>query len=155
MFSVSKVCYEFINFLISFIILFGVMVVTGAPFHATSIYAIIPVFLLVVLIFGIGLILAVLNTYYTDVGHLYNVFALILMYASALFYPMEIVPVTVQKLFTLNPIYSAISCFRECVVYGIFPNIYALSYLAVFAITTLLIGIILFKMYDKKLALEL
>lgn len=155
MFSVSKVCYEFINFLISFIILFGVMVVTGAPFHATSIYAIIPVFLLVVLIFGIGLILAVLNTYYTDVGHLYNVFALILMYASALFYPMEIVPVTVQKIFTLNPLYCAISAFRECVVYGIIPDASKLAYLAVFAFTTLGIGIILFKIYDKKLALEL
>ncbi|MBQ2830925.1 ABC transporter permease [Methanobrevibacter sp.] len=155
MLAVSKVCYEFINFLISVVILFGVMLVTGAQFHLTALLAIIPIFLLVMLIFGIGLILAVCNTYFTDIGHLYNVFALILMYASALFYPMEIVPVTVQKLFTLNPIYSAISCFRECVVYGIFPNIYTLSYLAVFAITTLLIGIILFKMYDKKLALEL
>jgi len=155
MLAVSKVCYEFINFLISVVILFGVMLVTGAQFHLTALLAIIPIFFLVMLIFGIGLILAVCNTYFTDIGHLYNVFALILMYASALFYPMEIVPVTVQKLFTLNPIYSAISCFRECVVYGIFPNIYTLSYLAVFAITTLLIGIILFKMYDKKLALEL
>lgn len=155
MLAVSKVCYEFINFLISVVILFGVMLVTGAQFHLTALLAIIPIFFLVMLIFGIGLILAVCNTYFTDIGHLYNVFALILMYASALFYPMEIVPVTVQKLFTLNPIYSAISCFRECVVYGIFPNIYTLSYLVVFAITTLLIGIILFKMYDKKLALEL
>ena len=155
MLTISKVCYEFINFLISFIILFGVMLVTGAQFHLTTILAIIPIFFLVLLIFGIGLILSVCNTYFTDIGHLYNVFALILMYASALFYPMEIVPTTVQKLFTLNPIYSAISCFRECVIYGVFPNTYTLLYLAVFAITTLLIGIILFKMYDKKLVLEL
>lgn len=155
MLTVSKVCYEFINFLISFIILFGVMIVTGAQFHLTAILAIIPIFFLVILIFGIGLILAVCNTYFTDVGHLYNVFTLILMYASALFYPMEIVPTTVQKLFTLNPIYSAISCFRECVVYGIWPNTSTLAYLAVFAITTLLIGIILFNIYNKKLTLEL
>ena len=155
MLTVSKVCYEFINFLISLIILFGVMLVTGAQLHLTALFVFIPMFFLVLLIFGVGLILAVCNTYFTDVGHLYNVFALILMYASALFYPMEIVPTTVQKIFTLNPIYSAISCFRECVVYGVIPNIYTLSYLAVFSITTLLIGIILFNMYDKKLALEL
>lgn len=155
MLTVSKVCYEFINFLISFIILFGVMLVTGAQFHFTAILALIPIFFLIILIFGIGLILAVCNTYFTDVGHLYNVFTLILMYASALFYPMEIVPTTVQKIFTLNPIYSAISCFRECVVYGVFPDVYTLAYLATFAFTTLLIGIILFNMYDKKLALEL
>ncbi|MBQ2612739.1 MAG: ABC transporter permease [Methanobrevibacter sp.] len=155
MFTVSKVCYEFINFLISFLILFGVMIVTGAPFHYTIIFALIPMFLLVILIFGVGLILTVCNTYFTDVGHLYNVFTLILMYASALFYPMEIVPSTVQRIFTLNPIYSAISAFRACVVYGTIPSIGCLLYLAVFGITTLAIGIILYNMYDKKLALEL
>ena len=35
MFSVSAVLYEFINFLISFVILIGVMVVTGATFYPT------------------------------------------------------------------------------------------------------------------------
>ena len=155
MFTVSKVCYEFINFLISFVILFGVMFVTGSQFHITILFAVVPLALLVILIFGIGLILAVCNTYFTDVGHLYNVFSLILMYASALFYPMEIVPVTVQKIFTLNPIYSAVVSFRECVVYGTIPNMYTLAYLGVFGVVTLAIGIILFSMYNKKLALEL
>ena len=155
MFTVSSVCYEFINFLISFVILFGVMLITGAQFHWTAIYAVIPIGLLVCLIFGVGLILAVCNTYFSDVGYLYNVFTLILMYASALFYPMEIVPARVQMIFTLNPVYSAISCFRECVVYGIPPNGYTLLYLAIFAFTTLGIGILLFNIYEKKLILEI
>lgn len=155
MFILSKVCYEFINFLISLAILFGVMFVTGAPFQFTTIYALIPLVFLLILILGVSLTLSVCNTYFTDIGHLYNVFTLILMYASALFYPMEIVPVTVQKIFTLNPIYSAISAFRGCVVYGILPDISTMLYLAVFSFTALGIGIILFKMYDKKLALEL
>ena len=155
MFSVSAVCYEFINFLISFFILFLVMVITGAQFHLTSVFAIIPIGLLVILIFGVGLILAVCNTYFSDVGYLYDVFGLILMYASALFYPIEIVPATVQRVFSLNPVYSAITCFRECVVYGVFPNVSTLTYLAVFAFTVFGIGILLFSIYEKKLALEL
>lgn len=155
MFSISAVCYEFVNFLISFVILFGVMLITGAKFYLTSLYAIAPIFLLVILIFGIGLILAVCNTYFSDIGYLYNVFTLILMYASALFYPMEIVPAQVQMIFTLNPVYSAISCFRECVLYGIAPNLNTLAYLAVFAFTVLGVGILLFNIYDKKLSLEI
>ncbi|AMD18273.1 ABC transporter [Methanobrevibacter sp. YE315] len=155
MFSISAICYEFVNFLISFVILFGVMLITGAKFHPTIIFAIIPIMFLVCLIFGIGLILAVCNTYFSDIGHLYNVFTLVLMYASALFYPMEIVPALVQKIFTLNPVYSAITCFRECVVYGITPNLSTLSYLAAFSLTVLGIGILLFNIYDKKLALEI
>jgi len=112
-------------------------------------------FFLLCLVFGVGLILAVCNTYFTDVGHLYNVFTLLLMYSSALFYPMEIVPPLVQRIFTLNPVYSAISCFRECISYGILPNMSTLLYLAVFSLTTLGIGIVLFKIYEKKLVLEL
>ena len=77
------------------------------------------------------------------------------MSASALFYPMEIVPGTVQKIFTLNPVYSAISCFRESVVYGVVPDLSTLSYLAAFAFTVFFIGILLFNIYDKKLALEI
>ena len=155
MFTVSKVCYEFINFLISFVILFGVMLITGASFHITSIFAILPIGLLIIMIFGIGLILAVCNTYFSDIGHLYNVFALILMYASALFYPIEIVPARVQIIFTLNPLYSAITCFREAVVYGVIPDLWTLAYLAVFAFAVFGIGILLFSIYEKKLALEI
>ena len=155
MFSVSTICYEFINFLISFVILFGVMILTGASFHWTIIVSIVPMFFLLCLVFGVGLILAVCNTYFTDVGHLYNVFTLLLMYSSALFYPMEIVPPLVQRIFTLNPVYSAISCFRECISYGILPNASTLLYLAAFSLTTLGIGIVLFKIYQKRLVLEL
>jgi lipopolysaccharide transport system permease protein len=154
MFAVSAVCYEFDNFLISFAILFGVMIVTGAEFHPTLILSLIPIGLLFMLVFGLGLILAVCNTYFSDIGYLYNVFTLILMYASALFYPIEVVPVRVQILFTLNPVYTAISTFREC-VYGVVPDFLSLAYLGVFAVTVLIIGIILFRMYEKKLSLEL
>ena len=125
MFAVSAVCYEFVNFLISFL-----------------------------LVFGLGLILSVCNTYFSDIGYLYNVFTLVLMYSSALFYPIEVVPPRVQIIFTLNPVYIAISTFRSC-VYGVIPDLGSLAYLAIFAFTVLFIGIILFRMYEKKLSLEL
>ena len=155
MLSISSICYEFVNFLISFVILFGVMLITGAQFHITTLLVIFPLISLMLLIFGIGFILAILNTYFSDIGHLYNVFTLILMYASALFYPMEIVPARVQMIFTLNPLYSAISCFRECIIFGVPPTWSTLLYLTVFGVTVFLIGLILFNIYENKLTLEL
>ena len=152
--AVSSVCYEFVNFLISFAILFGVMIITGAPFHPTLLFSIVPIVLLVILVFGVGFILAVCNTYVSDIGYLYNVFTLVLLYASAMFYPIEIVPSQVQFIFTLNPVYCAMSCFRQC-VYGTLPDFTMVLYLAVFAFTTLGIGILLFNIYEKRLALEL
>jgi len=154
MFPVSSISYEFVNFLISFAILFGVMIITGAPFHFTLIYTLLPISLLIVLIFGVGLILAVCNTYFTDIGYLYSVFLLVLLYASALFYPMEIVPTRFQLIFSLNPVYCAMTCFRQC-VYGVIPSMSTLLYLGAFAFTTLGIVILLFNIYSKKLTLEL
>ncbi|MBR6023752.1 MAG: ABC transporter permease [Methanobrevibacter sp.] len=155
MFAIGSVCYEFINFLISLVILFGVMALTGAPFQITTIFAIIPILLLIVMIIGVGLILAVLNTYFSDVGHIYSIFTLILIYASALFYPMEIVPADIQMIFTLNPLYIAITCFRDTILYGIFPDISSLLYLAMFSVMVFAVGFLLFRIHEKKLLLEL
>ncbi len=155
MFALGSITYEFVNFLITFMILIGVMALTGAKFHPTIILSIIPIALLFLMIMGVGLILAVLNTYFSDVGYLYSIFTLLLMYASALFYPMEIVPANIQVIFTLNPLYIAISCFRDVILYGVFPDISALLYLAIFSIMMFAVGFLLFRIHEKRLTLEL
>lgn len=155
MFAMGSIAYEFINFLISLVILFGVMVITGSPFHTGIIFMIIPLILLILMIIGVGLLLAVLNTYFSDVGYLYSIFTLLLMYASALFYPMEIVPANIQMIFTLNPLYIAITCFRDTIMYGLFPDLLSLFYLAIFSIMIFAVGFLLFRIHDKRLTLEL
>lgn len=155
MFSISKITYEFVNFLITILILFGVMLATGAEFHITTLFVVVPAVFLVCMVIGVGLILSVCNTYFTDIGYLYNVFILLVMYASALFYPIEIVPSAIQRIFTLNPVYCAISCFRECIVYGVLPDLSTLLYLATFSVSSLFIGILVYNIYEKGLALKL
>jgi lipopolysaccharide transport system permease protein len=155
MFAIGSISYEFINFLISLVIVFVVMFLTGAQFQVTTIFAIIPLVFLILMIIGVGLILAVLNTYFSDVGYLYSIFTLLLMYSSALFFPMEIVPANIQMIFTLNPLYIAISCFRDTILYGVFPDVLSLLYLAVFSIMIFAVGFLLFRIYEPKLTLEL
>ena len=77
------------------------------------------------------------------------------MYASALFYPMEIVPANIQMIFTLNPLYIAITCFRDTIIYGVFPDIASLLYLAIFSVMLFAVGFLLFRIHEKKLLLEL
>ena len=155
MFALGYIGYEFINFLISIVILFGVMFATGATLHVSAIFSIIPLILLMLMIVGVGLILAVLNTYFSDVGYLYSIFTLLLMYASALFYPMDIVPADFQIIFTSNPLYIVITCFRDTLMYGILPDISSLLYLAIFSVMVFAVGFLLFRIHEKKLTLEL
>ena len=155
MFALGSIGYESVNFLISLVILFGVMYITGSQFHPTIFLMVIPLLLLMLMIIGVGLMLAVLNTYFSDVGYLYSIFTLLLMYASALFYPMDIVPSNIQMIFTLNPLYIVISCFRDTVMYGVFPDISSLLYLSIFSLMAFAIGFLLFRIHEKKLILEL
>ena len=155
MFAVSTICYEFINFLISLVILFGVMLVTGQEFHLMIFASVIPMIFVIIMVVGVGLILAVLNTYFSDVGHFYSIFTLLLMYGSALFYPMAIVPSDIQMIFTLNPLYIAITCLRDTLMYNSFPEISSLFYLAIFSIMLFGVGFLLFRIHEKKLVLRL
>lgn len=155
MFALASITYEFINFLISFVILFLVMFLTGAEFHLMIFASLIPLTLFMLLIFGVGLILAVLNTYFSDIQHIYSILTVILMYACAIFYPMEIVPASAQIVFTLNPVYITIDCFRSTIMYGVFPDISSLLYLAIFSIMIFAVGFLLFRIQENKLTLKL
>lgn len=155
-FSLGAICSEFVNFLISLIVLAMVMLVTGCPFSIYNITAIFPVILLIILIIGVGLILGTFAVFFTDIKYLYGVFTLLLMYGSAIFYPISIIkPASLQMIFKLNPVYSAISCFRDSILLGKFPNLFDLGYLAIFAFLMLGIGIFVFYRYQDRFILYL
>lgn len=149
-FVLGAVCSEFVNFLISLVVLLLVMVATGLSFSFYNLACIFPLIFLVILIIGVGLLLAALNVFFTDIAYLYGVFSLLLMYASAIFYPIDIIPADLAFYFKLNPVFSAISCFRDCFLLQTFPDLMTLGYLAVFSIVMFLIGLAVFyKLQDK------
>lgn len=108
MFAVGIVCSEFINFLISLVVLVAVMIFTGAPFHFALIYSPIPLFFLLVLTMGVGLILATATTFFTDIKYLYGVLVMLLSFMTPLFYPIDIIPQQFLFAYKLNPLYSAV-----------------------------------------------
>ncbi len=155
MFAVGIVCSEFINFLISLIVLVAVMIATGAPFYASLLYAPIPLFFLLVLTMGVGLILATATTFFTDIKYLYGVLIMLLSFMTPLFYPIEIIPEQFLFFFKINPLYSAVSCFRDIVLYGTFPQTKFLLFLIITSIVSLIIGIFLFYKYQDEFVINI
>lgn len=154
-FALGNICSEFLNFLMSLIVMIGIMIVTRAPFHVMSIFAIIPIATLFILITGVGLVLAIVCTKFTDMEYLYKIFTSLLTYACAIFYPMDIVPQPVRGYMELNPIYGIIAQFREFVMYGRFPSNKIMITTFVFSVVIFIIGILLFRKYQDKITLEL
>lgn len=155
-FVLGSVISEFINFIISILILLGVMVITGNPFYFTIMpLSIIPIFSLLMMSLGLSFILSIVCVYYTDVRHLWGVFSMTLMYGSAVFYPIEIIPEAFRKYLMLNPLFWIIDQFRDLIAYGTIPNILNIIDSLLLSAIILIIGIIIFKKYEKVTTLKL
>lgn len=154
-FAIGGITSEFINYLITLIILVMAMIVTSAPFRLIDIAIIIPIGILTILIIGAGLILAIGASYFTDIKYLYDVFVMVLMYGSAIFYPVDIVPIGIRKILELNPVYQCIAQMRQIIIQGTFPPLSSFLYTFIFAIVVFVLGILIFRKYKKKIIREL
>lgn len=155
-FILGSVISEFLNFIITLIILLGVMVVTKNPFYLTIMpLSIIPIISLLIMIVGISLMLAIICTYYADIEYLWGVVSFMIMYASAIFYPMDIIPPIYLQFLSLNPVYWIIEQFRDFIAYGVIPNTMNMVNSLLLSVIILIIGIIIYKKYEKKVTLKL
>ena len=153
-FVLAAVISEFLNYLIMFVILIAVMIVTGAPFYLTSLFSFIPIISLSIMVTGLGLILSIVCVYYTDVQHLWAVVSLMILYASAIFYPMEIVPEPYRHYMMLNPVYWIIDQFRCFMYQGVIPSVHYVANSLLLSLIILVLGIIVFVTYEYKVAMK-
>ena len=155
-FILGGIISEFLNFLITLIILFGVMIVTKAPFNLFVMpLSIIPVISLILMVTGLGFMLSIMSVYFTDIKHLWGIVSMMLMYASAIFYPMDMIPEPYHSYLILNPIFWIIDQFRSFIYLGTIPSaLYILNSLLLSSII-LVLGLIIFKKYEKKVIMKL
>lgn len=153
--TLSKIISGFIFFLISLIVLVIIMLLTKAAITMNILY--VPIYLVSLFVFcsGVSLILATVTVFFRDIEHLYGVIITILMYASAIFYPADIIPDKYKIILTINPVYQYIKGFRDVVYYGISPEPYNLLICAVLAIVSIVIGVIVFEKNQDKFILHI
>lgn len=148
---VSSVISNFITFLISLLVLLGVSIVLQVQPTIYLLQAVIPLIILFVMTLGASLILATLSVFFRDVEYIWGVVTMLIMYASAIFYPVDrIINNGNGWVFNLNPVYMCIANFRNSVLYGIPMNMQYFAVSSVISIVLLVIGCILFyKKQDK------
>ncbi len=67
---------------------------------------------------GIGYMLSIAYVFFADIKYLYSVLLTLLMYISALFYPVTSLSPMMQQVVEMNPVYIAIAILRDCVMEG-------------------------------------
>ncbi len=150
MFLLSKNISSLINFGLTLLVFFLFAAIDGVTFHLGFFMLLYPILCMVVFNIGVGLILSALFVFFRDIGYLYDVFTLLLMYMSAIFYTVETFSPRVQRLFLLNPIYCYIKYFRVVVLDGNLPSLSFHLLCAVYAAIVVAIGGWIYKKYNHK-----
>ncbi len=149
-YPLSSVLSNFVTFLLSLIVLFMVMVATNVNFTIYIIFASLPIFALLLLTIGVGLIVGTINVFFRDMEHLYGIFIMMLMWAIPIFYPPEIVPASFRFIQYYNPLYAIIECSRDSFLYGTLYNPLNLLFAMASGVIALIVGIIIFYKYQDK-----
>jgi ABC-2 type transport system permease protein len=139
----------FVTFLISLIVLLVVMVVKSVPITLFILQAGLPLFVLLVMVIGLGLLLATLDVFFKDMEYIWNVAVMLIMYLSAIFYDGEafVASQPYGMLLRYNPLYGVIANFRHC-VFGEPIDAFYLVYTSIVAAVLLITGLVVF--YKKQ-----
>ena len=144
LYPLSDVLYNYLIFLISLIVLILVAIYTRtAP--TLLIWQCIPALILVLLLtIGLGMFLSTAHVFFRDTEYLWNVFLMLIMYMSAIFYyPDRLLASGYAWLLKYNPLFCIIDIFRGGML-GYMSDTWNFVYAGVFSILSVIIGTYVF-----------
>lgn len=149
-FPLSKCLFVGINFLLTLIPLYILILITGSGItinHLLLPYAFLCLFLFTV---GMGLILSTIAVFLRDLFYIYGVIIQLWTYMTPIMYDFAIIPKNLQGIFMFNPLYWFIDFAREIILYNQIPELNTWLYCGGFAIGFLIVGLIVFKKNQDK-----
>ena len=150
-FILSRVYTALVNFGYTCIAYILMLAIFRIKFSLTMLLFPIGILFGLLLSIGIGYLLATEYVFFADIKYLYGIFLTLLMYLSAIFYPVDNLPETVQKVVNMNPVYLVILFSRKCVMYGTVPEAWIWIRLAVWSIVSIAAGMIVFRIQENKI----
>ncbi len=153
---IAHVTCQLVNMLLSFIVVFAVLLISGKGINIYVIAYLIPVMLVEYLLaLGIAFVSSSLTVYFRDLEHILVVIAMAWQFLTPVMYSVDQVPEQMRVFFMMNPMSSVIIAYRDILYYQQAPQLSTL-FLAVFLGVVFLIGgWFLFGRLEKHFAEEL
>ncbi|HEX2349518.1 MAG TPA: ABC transporter permease [Ktedonobacterales bacterium] len=115
-FVISAVGSALVNLVFTLIPLVLIALAMRVPFHLTWLY--IPIACVQVTIFtlGVGLIISTMSVFFNDIYEMYLVLITAFNYLTPVFYPINILPIWLQRIEVYNPMYLFVSAAQTAIV---------------------------------------
>lgn len=110
------------NFFLTLIVYFIFMIICNVSFGPHLLLMIYPILCLIIFNIGMSYILSALFVFFRDMQYLYQIFTMLLMYMSAIFYEVKHFPEELRFVFNINPVYHYISYMRQLVMQSSVPG---------------------------------
>ena len=149
----SRVLSCGINFLLSLVALYIVILITGMSITVNHIFLIYGMLCTFVFVLGVSFFLSSLMVFFRDTQFLYGIFLQMWIYLTPLFYPESILPQWVMRIVELNPMYHFIRFIRIIIMNGVLPELKAWIFCAIFAVVPFVFGYYVFKKTQNRFIL--
>lgn len=149
-FPLSKCLFVGINFLLSLIPLYIVLIATGTGiniYHVLLPYAFLCLFMFTL---GVGLILAAVAVFLRDMFYIYGIIIMLWTYLTPLMYDIHMISTELQPFLKLNPMYHYVNFAREIMLYGRIPQPFTWAICLGSSLLVVIIGIIVFRKTQDK-----
>ena len=157
---IAYITSSFVNMLLSFVVVFAVLIVTGYGVNLGALLY-LPIIMLVeyVLCLGITLLVSALTVYLRDLAYILGIISMAWQFLTPVMYPqsqvVDVLPDALLKLWNLNPMTPVINAYRDILYYKTAPQLETLVAAVVLGILVLVVGELVFVKMQKGFAEEL
>lgn len=141
----SAVLASLAHFLISLIVLFLLIAMTGVPLTRNVLWLPVLIAIELAFILGVGLLMASLNVFYRDVEYVLDPLLRVLFYLTPSFYPLSYVPAAWLHWYLLNPMAGIVESYRQTLLMGVLPGPRVIGSAVITSGITLIVGIVVFR----------
>lgn len=154
-FITSNAISVLIDTFLSTCCLFIIAFFFGAKLSYPLLFLPISFVLLFLFSYGLGLIFSIVSVFLRDMQYLIGVILQALYFMTPIIYPVSAVPEQYKWVFTWNPMFYFVDLFRAPVYSNQMPEMSSLYFCIIAAVCSMLIGLYVFKINDKKIIFRL
>lgn len=151
-FPLSKVLFSFINFLLTLIPLYGVILLTGTGINIY--HLLLPYCFLTLTLFclGFGFFLSCVSVFVRDIFYIWGIIVLAWTYLTPIMYNISMLEKSalLMKVMQFNPLYQYIDFARQIILYNKVPSVSCWVFCGIWSLVMLVFGCWIFRKNQNK-----
>lgn len=153
---ISYVTCQFVNMLLSFIVVFAVLIVSGKGLNPVALLY-LPVVMIAeyLLAISITMIASAVTVYLRDLEHILIIVTMAWQFLTPVMYSIDMVPQQLRPVFNINPMTPVIVAYRDIFYYKQAPQVSTLLHGFLFSLVVLVAGWLIFQHLKRHFAEEL